>query len=64
MVGKAVNRIYKESLGYKSIERIWTERASSGIPLRSRSLLAVVLSPPIEISPIDSSETLLHKTGQ
>ena len=61
VVGEAVHLIYKDSLGYKSIERIWTERVTSGIPLPSRSLLAVVLSPPIEISPIDSSETSYTK---
>lgn len=62
-VGGALKEVYGESLGYKSIERIWTERASSGIPLRSLSLLAVVLSP-TEISPIDSSENVLRKPGQ
>ena len=61
VVGKAVYRIFNDSLGYKSMERIWTERASSGIPLPSLSLLTVVLSPPIEISPVDSSESSYTK---
>ena len=45
-VGKAVWRVYKESLGYKCIERIWTERASIGIDLESiPSITFGVLSP-------------------
>ena len=49
VVGKAVSEVYKEylrykkPLGYKSIERIWMARVTSGIPLESISLLAVVL---------------------
>ena len=63
VVGKALKEVYGgKPLRYKSIERIWTERVSSGIPLKSLSLLAVVLSP-IEISPIDSSENVPPITG-